>query len=57
MNEIVKTLREEAKKHTGKTVLLPSEFVDILDEKRPEDAWKPVSVGKLLQYIADMLEE
>lgn len=48
-------LRELASRNRGRTVSLPVEIVNIIEGKQ-ERAWKDVDAGKVLDYLASMME-
>jgi hypothetical protein len=39
------------------TVMLPVEMIAVIENDQPEVDWMGIKVHKVLQYIADMLEE
>ena len=56
INEIVNQLRAMSSECGNSTVYLPREIVEIINGKK-EDNWETIEAGKVLYYIADMLEE
>lgn len=56
INEIVDQLRTMSSECGNSTVYLPREIVEIINGKQEED-WETIEAGKVLYYIADMLEE
>lgn len=54
---LVKQLREAAEHHKKAIVMLPTEIVSLIEGRTQEAKFENISVGKVLQYIADMLEE
>lgn len=57
INKIVQLLRDEAVNVENKQVLLPAELVDVINGNKKEQLWTPISAGKVMSYIADMMEE
>ena len=56
MNEIVNQLRVMASECENESVYIPREIVEIING-RQENGWENIQANKMLQYIADMLEE
>jgi len=52
----IEILRELAKSNEEKMIKLPTEIVDIIEGKKIEKSWKDVSISKVLNYIASMME-
>lgn len=52
----VEILRELAKNNHGRTIMLPIEMVDIIEEKRTEKSWKDIDISKVMNYLASMME-
>ncbi len=57
MNELVKAIREEAKKYEKSSMMLPAELVAVINGRKQESKWEKISVAKVMRYVADMLEE
>lgn len=57
MNQLVKAIREEARKYEKSSMMLPAELVAVIEGRRIEAAWRKISTAKVLRYVADMLEE
>lgn len=51
----VDILRELAARNRGRNVSLPVEIVNIIEGKK-ERSWKDVDAGKVLDYLASMME-
>ena len=56
INEIVNQLRVMASECGNASIYLPREIVEIIDGKQ-ENGWETIQANKVLQYLADMLEE
>ena len=57
MNDLVALLRETSKDYENKQVFLPIEVVSVINGNEQEKSWEKISVGKVMYYLADMLEE
>lgn len=57
INELVDILRELSKDYENKQMFLPGEVVDIINGKKQEKSWEEIGVGKVMHYLADMLEK
>lgn len=57
INSIVTLLRAAAPAYAHRDILLPVEMVEIINGKKQENSLKEISAGRVMQYIADMLEE
>lgn len=57
MNNLVTLLREASKDYENKQVSLPIEIVNVINGNEQEKSWEKISVGKVMYYLADMLEE
>lgn len=57
INDLVDILRELSKNYKDEQVLLPSEIVDIINGKKQEKSWEKIDIGKVMHYLADMLEK
>lgn len=57
INQIVKLIREEAQKYENATMLLPVGVIKVINGEKQEKEWGHISTGKVLQYLADMLEQ
>ncbi|MBW6518831.1 MAG: hypothetical protein K0A89_10065 [ANME-2 cluster archaeon] len=57
INELANLLRQTSKKFENKCVLLPTEFVKVIQGNEVEESWSEISIGKVVYYLADMLEE
>ncbi len=56
MNKMVNQLRVMASECENVHVSFPHEIVQIINGKQ-ENGWENIQASKMLQYIADMLEE
>lgn len=56
INDLVDILRELSKNYEDEQMFLPSDVVDIINGKE-EKSWEKISVGKVMHYLADMLEK
>ena len=43
--------------NTDEMASLPKEIVDIIVGSKKETSWEYISVGEVLSYLADMIEE
>jgi hypothetical protein len=57
INDLVNLLREASKDYEKTTMLLPIEVVNVINGKKQEKSWGKISTGKVMYYLADMLEE
>ncbi len=57
INDLVNLLREASKDYEKTTMFLPIEVVNVINGKKQEKAWEKISMGKVMYYLADMLEE
>ena len=57
INELVNLLREASKDSENRQMLLPIEVVNVINGKKQEKSWEKISMGKVMYYLADMLEE
>jgi hypothetical protein len=57
IKDLVDILRELSKDYEKEEMFLPSEVVDIINGKEQEKSWEKISIGKVMYYIADMLEK
>lgn len=57
INDLVNLLREVSKDYEKTTMLLPVEVVNVINGNKQEKSWKKISMGKVIYYLADMLEE
>ncbi len=57
INDLVSLLREASKDLENKQMFLPIEVVNVINGKKQEKSWKKISMGKVMYYLADMLEE
>lgn len=55
--DLVQRLRMMADACQVETVMLPVEMIAVIENDQPEVDWMGIKVHKVLQYIADMLEE
>jgi len=56
INDIVDLLREASKDYENKQMCLPVEVVNVINGYKQEKSWKKISIGKVMYYLADMLE-
>ncbi len=57
MNDLVNLLREGSKNYENRQMFLPIEVINIINRKKQEKSWEKISMGKVIYYLADMLEE
>ncbi|MDP3105117.1 MAG: hypothetical protein Q8M95_10990 [Candidatus Methanoperedens sp.] len=57
INELVNLLREASKDRENRQMFLPIEVVNVINGKKQEKSWEKISMGKVMYYLADMLEE
>ena len=57
INDLVNLLREASKGCENRQMLLPIEVVNVINGKKQEKSWEKISMGKVMYYLADMLEE
>ncbi|MDP2845444.1 MAG: hypothetical protein Q8N79_05140 [Candidatus Methanoperedens sp.] len=57
INDLVNLLREASKDFENKQMFLPIEVVNVINGKKQEKSWKKISMGRVMYYLADMLEE
>ena len=57
INDLVNLLRETSKDYENKQMVLPIEVVNVINGKKQEKSWEKISMGRVLYYLADMLEE
>lgn len=57
INDLVNLLREASKDYEKRTMFLPVEVVKVINGKKQEKSWEKISVGRVMYYLADMLEE
>lgn len=57
INEFVNLLREASKDSENRQMFLPIEVVNVINGKKQEKSWEKISMGKVMYYLADMLEE
>lgn len=57
VNDLVNLLHEASKDYEKTTMFLPIEVINIINGKKQEKSWEKISVGKVMYYLADMLEE
>ncbi|MDW7727640.1 MAG: hypothetical protein SCH70_11135 [Candidatus Methanoperedens sp.] len=56
-NDFVTMLRQASKECENKQIFLPVEIVNIINGDEQEKSWEKISMGKVMYYLADMLEE
>ena len=54
--DTVTELRIMAMHRNGEVMQLPCEFVDIINGEDTEIEWSYIGIGKVIAYIADMME-
>jgi hypothetical protein len=57
INDLVNLLREASKEYEKTTMFLPIEVINVINGKKQEKSWEKISMGKVMYYLADMLEE
>lgn len=57
INDLVNLLRETSKDCENRQMFLPIEVVTVINGKKQEKSWEKISMGKVMYYLADMLEE
>lgn len=57
INELVNLLREASKEYEKRQMFLPIEVVKVINGDKQEKSWEKISMGKVMYYLADMLEE
>ncbi len=57
LNDLVNLLREASKEYENESMFLPIEVVNIINGKTQEKSWEKISMGRVMYYLADMLEE
>ena len=57
MDDLIALLRETSKDYENKQMSLPIEMVNVINGNEQEKSWEKISVGKVMYYLADMLEE
>ena len=57
INDLVNLLREASKDCENKQMFLPIEVVKVINGNKQEKSWEKISMGKVMYYLADMLEE
>ena len=57
MDDLIALLRETSKDYENKQMSLPIEMVNVINGNEEEQSWEKISVGKVMYYLADMLEE
>ncbi len=57
VNDLVNLLREASKDYENESMFLPIEVVNVINGKKQEKSWKKIKTGKVMYYLADMLEE
>ncbi len=57
INDLVNVLRKASKDYEKTPILLPIEVVKVINGKKQEKSWEKISMGRVIYYLADMLEE
>ncbi len=57
INDLVNLLRRASKDCENKKMFLPIEVVKVINGNKQEKSWEKISMGKVMYYLADMLEE
>ncbi|MFZ3383451.1 MAG: hypothetical protein WA144_05960 [Candidatus Methanoperedens sp.] len=57
INDLVNLLREASKDCENRQMFLPIEVVNVINGKKQEKSWEKISMGKVMYYLADMLED
>ncbi len=57
INDLVNLLRKVSKDCENREMFLPIEVVNVINGNKQEKSWKKISMGKVIYYLADMLEE
>lgn len=57
MDDLIALLRKTSNDYENKQIALPIEIVNVINGNEEEKSWEKISVGKVMYYLADMLEE
>lgn len=57
INDLVDLLRKVSIDCENREIYLPIEVVNVINGNKQEESLKKISMGKVMHYLADMIEE